>query len=260
MSGARTAVVTGAGAGIGRAIATRLAASGAQVVVNDIDAAAARQVAAAIGGVAVPGDAATAAGVAHLVQSARDALGQIDTYVANAGIAGGLGLEASDAVWSRAMDVNVMAHVRAARLLVPEWLERGHGRFVATASAAGLLTMLGSPTYAVSKHAAVAFAEWLSVTYGARGIVVQVLCPLGVETDMLTSSGPLQQVLRRDPVLSPEQVAGVVWEAFDDDRFLILPHEQVREYYRHRASDTETWLAGMRMLQSTLDDAARPPS
>lgn len=248
-------VVTGAGAGIGRAIAHRLASEGARVVVNDISAAAAEQVAEEIDGVAAPGDAATENGVADLLEIARRELGQIDVYVANAGIANGVGLDAAEDEWTRAWDVNVMAHVRAARLLVPDWLERGSGRFVATASAAGLLTMLGSATYSTTKHAAVAFAEWLSATYGARGVVVQVLAPLGVETAMLNSSGPLERLLRHDTVLTPEQVADVVWQAFDDDRFFILPHQQVRDYYRHRATETEDWLASMRHVQQSLDAA-----
>nr|BFE74653.1 hypothetical protein GCM10020092_079540 [Actinoplanes digitatis] len=183
-------VVTGAGHGIGRALATRLAAEGAQVVVNDLDAAAATRVADDIGGHAVIGDAASEAGVTALVDAARHHLGGIDIWFANAGIDRGEGLQASEADWAAALDVNVLAHVRAARLLVPEWLERGAGRFVVTASAAGLLTMLGSPTYSVSKHAAVAFAEWLSATYRHRGVVVQAICPQGVRTRMLDNAGP----------------------------------------------------------------------
>jgi len=246
-------VVTGAGAGIGRAIAHRLAAEGARVVVNDLSAPSAERVAGEVGGVAVPGDAASEAGVADLVDTARRELGRIDVYVANAGVAGGLGLDADEADWAHLWDVNVMGHVRAARLLVPEWVQAGRGRFVATASAAGLLTMLGSAPYSVTKHATVAFAEWLSATYGSRGVVVQVLAPLGVETSMLASAGPMEVLLRHDPVLTPEQVAEVVWQAFADDRFFIFPHEQVREYYRHRATDTEAWLESMRGVQTILE-------
>nr|WP_241831899.1 SDR family oxidoreductase [Parafrankia soli] len=172
-------VVTGAGHGIGRAIATRLAAEGARVVVNDLDAEAAERVAAEIGGHALPGDAATEDGLATLIDSARGHLGEIDIWFANAGIDRGKGLAATEADWTASLEVNVLAHVRAARLLLPGWVERGAGRFVVTASAAGLLTMLGSPTYSVSKHAAVAFAEWLSATYRHRGVIVQVVCPRG---------------------------------------------------------------------------------
>lgn len=150
-----------------------------------------------------------------------------------------------------------MAHVRAARLLVPGWLESGRGRFIATASAAGLLTMLGSGPYSATKHAAVAYAEWLSATYGSKGVVVQVLAPLGVETDMLTGAGPMETLLRHEPVLSPEQVAEQVWQAILDDRFYILPHPQVAQYYRHRANDPEQWLASMRKVQAVLEAAPR---
>lgn len=249
-------VVTGAGHGIGRAIAARMAAQGARVVVNDLDADAAHAVANEIGGgIAVPGDAASEEGVADLVSTARDHLGKIDVYFANAGIDVGQGLEASEEDWARALDVNVMAHVRAARQLVPTWLETGGGRFVVTASAAGLLTMLGSPTYSVTKHAAVGFAEWLSATYGHRGIVVQAICPQGVKTRMLDQAGPLQELLSHDTALEPEQVADTVWHAMQDDRFLILPHPEVADYYQLRAGDTDRWLAGMRKLQAKLDGA-----
>lgn len=249
-------VVTGAGHGIGRAIAERMAAQGARVVVNDLDAEAAEEVARAVGGgVAVPGDAATEEGVAHLVSTAREHLGRIDIFFANAGIDVGRGLDAPAEDWARAIEVNVMGHVRAAQQLVPAWLETGGGRFVVTASAAGLLTMLGSAPYSVTKHAAVGFAEWLSATYGHRGIVVQAICPQGVKTRMLEEAGPLQEVLSRDTALEPEQVADTVWHALQDDRFLILPHEEVAEYYKLRATDTDRWLAGMRKLQSKLDEA-----
>ena len=249
-------VVTGAGHGIGRAIAERMAAQGARVVVNDIDAAAAEEVAGAIGGgIAVPGDAASEEGVAHLIATAREHLGRIDIYFANAGIDVGKGLDAPAEDWARAIEVNVMGHVRAAQHLVPTWLETGGGRFVVTASAAGLLTMLGSPTYSVTKHAAVGFAEWLSATYGHRGIVVQAICPQGVRTRMLEEAGPLTELLSRDTALEPEQVADTVWHALQDDRFLILPHAEVADYYKLRATDTDRWLAGMRKLQAKLDQA-----
>lgn len=246
-------VVTGAGHGIGRALARTMAARGARVVVNDLDAEAARAVATEIGGIAVPGDAAGDDAVAELVSRARDHLGRIDVYFANAGIDVGGGLDAPEADWARAVDVNVMAHVRAARQLVPAWLETGGGRFVVTASAAGLLTMLGSAPYSVTKHAAVGFAEWLSATYGHRGIVVQAICPQGVRTRMLEEAGPLQELLSHDTALDPEDVAEAVWEGMQDDRFLILPHPEVAQYYAQRATDPDRWLAGMRRLQAKLD-------
>jgi NAD(P)-dependent dehydrogenase (short-subunit alcohol dehydrogenase family) len=252
-------VVTGAGHGIGRAIATRLAAEGARVVVNDLDSEAASRVASAIGGHAVPGDATSEDGAGALVAAARAHLGDVDVWFGNAGIDAGGGLDTGPEDWSRALEVNVLGHVRAARELVPGWLERRSGRFVVTASAAGLLTMLGSAPYSVTKHAAVAFAEWLSATYGHRGITVQALCPQGVRTGMLeriaAESALLEQLLSHDTALEPEQVADAVWQALADDRFLILPHPQVAEYYAERAADTDRWLAGMRRLQSRLDEA-----
>jgi NAD(P)-dependent dehydrogenase (short-subunit alcohol dehydrogenase family) len=247
-------VVTGAGRGIGQALARRMAAGGARVVVNDLDAEAAEAVAAGAGGLAVPGDAASAEGVAHLVERARAELGEIDVWFGNAGIERGHGLDAPEEDWAAALDVNVMAHVRAARLLVPAWAERGSGRYVVTASAAGLLTMLGSPTYSVSKHGAVAFAEWLSATYRHRGVVVQAICPQGVRTRMYDGAGPLKEVLSHDAVLTPEQVADAAWAALDGEAFLVLPHPEVGAYYTARAGDTDRWLAGMSKVQQHLDE------
>jgi NAD(P)-dependent dehydrogenase (short-subunit alcohol dehydrogenase family) len=247
-------VVTGAGHGIGRAIATRMAAEGGRVVVNDLDGDAARLVAEEIGGFAAPGDAASQEGVAALVQAAHDQLGSIETWFGNAGTDRGHGLDAAEKDWTLAHEVNVMANVRAARLLVPEWLERGGGRFVVTASAAGLLTVLGSPTYSVTKHGAVAFAEWLSVTFRHHGIVVQAICPQGVRTRMLENTGPLQKLISRDAALEPGDVAESVWQGMADDRFLILPHPEVQSYYEARAARTDRWLDGMNRLQRQFED------
>jgi NAD(P)-dependent dehydrogenase (short-subunit alcohol dehydrogenase family) len=251
------AVVTGAARGIGRALAARLVAGGARVVVNDLDPAALAATAAEIGAYPVPGDAAAEAGVAALVSAARDHLGRIDAWFANAGVVRGLGLDASEAEWAASWEVNTMAHVRAARLLVPEWLARGGGRFVVTASAAGLLTALGAAPYSVTKHGAVAFAEWLSATYRHRGIVVQAICPQGVRTDMLAASGPMRDILAADAV-TPEDVAEATWQALRDDRFLILPDPRVGDHYRRRAADTGRWLGGMNKLQRTLESAEVP--
>ena len=248
-------VLTGAGHGIGRAMAIRMAAEGARVVVNDVDTDAATAVAQEIGGHAVPGNAATEAGVGALVDAARGHLGRIDIYFANAGIDLGGGLDTPADDWAKALEVNVMAHVRAAQQLVPTWLKEGGGRFVVTASAAGLLTMLGNAPYSVTKHGAVAFAEWLSATYGHRRITVQVICPQGVKTRMLDDAGPLRELLSRDIALEPEQVAETMWQALQDDRFLVLPHPEVQGYYEYRATNTDGWLAGMRKLQRRLDEA-----
>ncbi|MEV6822914.1 SDR family oxidoreductase [Nocardiopsis dassonvillei] len=246
------AVVTGAGNGIGAAIARRLAGAGARVVVNDLDAGAAEAVAAEIGGVAVPGDAASEAGVTALVAEAGAHLGGIDLYVANAGVGVGGGPEAPEADWDLAWQVNVMAHVRAARELVPGWLERGQGRFLTTVSAAGLLTMLGSAPYSVTKHAALAFGEWMSATYGDRGITVQCVCPMGVRTNLLESSGDTGRAILSPEAITPEEVADAVMVGLADGRFLILPHPQVADHYAARADDTDRWLAGMRRLQARV--------
>jgi NAD(P)-dependent dehydrogenase (short-subunit alcohol dehydrogenase family) len=252
-----TAVVTGAAGGIGRAIAHRLAAEGFRLVLADLDPAV-ENVASTLGAAAVVGDCASEAGVARLVEQSLTELGRVDVCFANAGTDVGRGLDTPEAAWVSALEVNVLAHVRAARLLVPRWLGTGGGRFVVTASAAGLLTMLGSAPYSVSKHGAVAFAEWLRATYGHRGIVVQAICPQGVRTRMLDEAGPLRELLSRDRALEPEEVADVVWEALRGDRFLVLPHPEVAGYYRARAADPDGWLAGMGRLQAKLDAGARP--
>jgi NAD(P)-dependent dehydrogenase (short-subunit alcohol dehydrogenase family) len=187
------------------------------------------------------------------VAAARDHLGEVDVWCANAGVAPVGGPEAPEDAWAWAWDVNVMAHVRASRLLLPRWLERGSGRFVATVSAAGLLTMLGSAPYSTTKHAALAYAEWLSATYGHRGLVVQCLSTPGVRTPILDDTRAAGDLLQREGALEPEQVAEVLWEALHDDRFLVLPHSEVADYYAARATDTDRWLAGMRRLQRRLD-------
>jgi NAD(P)-dependent dehydrogenase (short-subunit alcohol dehydrogenase family) len=251
------AVVTGAGHGIGRALAARLVREGARVVVNDLDEDACRAVAEEIGATAAPGDCSSDAGVRGLVETAERALGRVDLYLANAGIDRTQpdSLQASDEDWARMLETNVMAHIRAARTLVPRWLEDGRGgRFVVTASAAGLLTMIGAAPYSVTKHAAIGFAEWLSVTYGHRGITVQAICPQGVQTRMLEQAGPLKDLLTRDAALTPEQVADAWVESLSDDRFLVLPHPEVGQYYAARAQDTDAWLAGMRRLQAKVDE------
>jgi NAD(P)-dependent dehydrogenase (short-subunit alcohol dehydrogenase family) len=256
------AVVTGAGHGIGRALASRLVAEGARVVVNDLDEDACRAVAEELGATAVPGDCSSDAGVRTLVDTATRTLGRIDVFMANAGIDRTQpdSLQASDEDWAAMFDTNVMAHIRAARLLVPAWLTDGRqrdgerGRFVVTASAAGLLTMIGAAPYSVTKHAAVGFAEWLSVTYGHRGVAVQAICPQGVQTRMLEQAGPLKDLLTRDAALTPDQVADVWVASLAEDRFLVLPHPEVGGYYAARAADPDAWLAGMRRLQAKVDE------
>jgi NAD(P)-dependent dehydrogenase (short-subunit alcohol dehydrogenase family) len=250
-------VVTGAGAGIGRALARGLAAAGARVVVNDLNFEAATAVAREIGGFPAPGDAATEEGVAALIATARDCLGEIDVYCSNAGIGAGTGPDAPEPDWQRSWEVNVMAHVRASRELLPAWLERGRGCFIVTASAAGLLTMLGAAPYSVTKHAAEAYAEWLAATYAHRGLTVHCICPQGVKTRMLAESGEAGKVVLQDAAIEPEQVAEALLEGMAAGRFLILPHPEVHGYYGLRAGDTDKWLRGMNRMQQRIEEAER---
>ncbi|MYV52826.1 SDR family oxidoreductase [Streptomyces sp. SID3212] len=250
VQGARV-VVTGAGGGIGAALARRFAAGGAKVVVNDLDADKATAVADGIGALAVPGDAS------RIVEAAREALGgTVDIYCANAGLgSAGDGL-AGDDIWADAWDVNVMAHVRAGRALLPDWLERGSGRFVSTVSAAGLLTMIGAAPYSVTKHAALAYAEWLSLTYRHRGLKVHAICPQGVRTDMLTAAGSAGELVLAPSAVEPEAVADALFTAMAEDRFLVLPHPEVAGYAQARAGDPDRWLRGMNRVQRAWEEGA----
>ncbi len=247
-------VVTGATGGIGRAISTRLVNEGAQVLINDLNPETCAELAEQIGAQFHAGDAASEEGVAALIAAADSALGGIDMFVANAGIGVVRGLDATEDDWARSFDVNVMAHVRTARVLVPRWLEAGGGRFVVTASAAGLLTMLGDAPYSVTKHGAVAFAEWLSATYGAQGIAVHAICPQGVRTAMYEESGPLRVILDKHPIIDPPVVADALVQAIADGHFFVLPHPEVADFYSFRATRTDRWLQGMQSMQVELLD------
>ena len=259
----KVAVVTGGASGIGRALALALADAGAAgVVVADLDGDGAEAVAREIGAraIGVPCDVGDDAQNGELLAAAQAAFGPVGVFCANAGIIGGGDLlEVDDEAWARAYAVNVDAHVHAARRLVPGWLERGSGCFVATASAAGLLGQIGSAPYSVTKHAAVAFAEYLSIAYGARGIHVSCLCPMGVDTPMLRGDGsPAAErasavVRAAGAVVQPEEVADRVAEAIAAERFFVFPHPEVAEFALRRAEDHERWLAGMRRLQSSVD-------
>ncbi|MFI5494939.1 SDR family oxidoreductase [Actinoplanes sp. NPDC051859] len=254
----RRVVVTGAGGGIGAAMARRFAADGARVVVNDVDEAAAAVVAAEIGGIAVPGDAGDEADVRRLVDTAWAELGGCDLFCANAGILTGGSADAPDAEWQQAWQINVMSHVYAARAVLPRWLDSGGGRLLFTVSAAGLLTLLGSAPYSVSKHAALGFAEWLRATYAHRGITVQALCPQGVNTAMMTGGEEsASRTILAAGALEPEDVATVVAEAVQGDSFLVLPHKEVADYYALRATDTDRWLGGMNKVQRGFDESGR---
>lgn len=247
-------VVTGAGGGIGGALARRFVADGAAaVVVSDVNAEAVEKVAADLGDTAHAAvtDVSSAEQMADLVARVERDHGPIELFCSNAGIATGVGLGADPATWERAWSVNVLAHVHAARAVVPAMLERGRGYLLNTASAAGLLTQPSDAPYAVTKHAAVGFAEWLAFTYGGSGIGVSVLCPMGVRTDMLMSG--IEQddpaalaVAASGDIVTPEAVADAVAAGLAEERFLILPHPDVARMYAKKAADPDRWLAGMR--------------
>ncbi|MGQ0826351.1 MAG: SDR family oxidoreductase [Actinomycetota bacterium] len=248
-------VVTGAAGGIGAALARRFANDGARaVVVSDVHDPL-EAVAAEIGGTAIRCDVRDPAAVAELVERVEDQHGPIDLFCSNAGVAILGGPEVPDDLWQLSLDVNVMAHVYAARALVPRMIARGGGYLLQTASAAGLLTQLGSAPYAVSKHAAVAFAEYLSITYGDQGIKVSVLAPQAVRTAM-TAGVPGGGVAGVDGMLEPDDVAQAVARGLEAEEFLILPHPQVLEYLRRKTADYDRWLSGMRRLQLRFD---QPP-
>jgi NAD(P)-dependent dehydrogenase (short-subunit alcohol dehydrogenase family) len=256
----KVAVVTGGASGIGRALCRRFATEGASVIVADVDAPGAAAVAQEIGGLAVPGDMSVEADVTALIDAARLSFDRIDLFCANAGIlwssrpddpAAAIGPDAPDEDWERMWRVNVFSHIYAARALVPFMLDQGGGYIVVTASAAGLLTMLGNAPYSVTKHAAVAFAEWLAITYGDRGLRVSCLCPQFVRTEMLNAALAYgEQGLAPLGVLEPDDVAEAVVEGVREERFLILTHPEVADYVQRKAGDYDRWLAGMRRLQA----------
>lgn len=252
----KVAVVTGGANGIGRALCERFAREGARgVVVSDIDAAGTARVAAEIGNLteslSVPADVSRENEIQDLVRAATEKFGQIDLFCSNAGIATLGNEEEANEVWQRTWDVNLMAHVYAARAILPQMLERKSGYILATASAAGLLTQIGSAPYAVTKHAAVAYAEWLSVTYHQRGLRVSCLCPQGVETAMTAGAHPVAKFLREN-LISVETVADAVIEGLRDERFFILPHPEVGDYFKHKANDNERWLKALRRLSGDV--------
>ncbi len=262
----RVVVVTGGASGIGRALCRAFAAAGAAaIVVADRDAEGARAVADEFDGRgrAVVTDVGSEPDVVALVRAAEEEFGRIDLFCSNAGIIVAGGVEVDNGDWDRIWRVNVLAHIYAARAALPGMLERGEGYLLSTASAAGLLTQIGSAPYSVTKHAAVALAEWLSITYGDRGIGVSCLCPQGVWTNMTGGEGRRRdpsEVARstagRDGFLEAEEVADVVLAALAENRFLILPHPEVATYEQRRAGDRERWLNGMRRVQASL----RPPA
>ena len=247
------AVVTGGASGIGQALAQRFSAEGAKaVVVADLDAAGAEAVAASLpGGVGVGIDVASGYAVRALADRVESEIGGIDVYCSNAGVGDspGLGL---DEQWRRAFDVHVMAHVHAARHVLPRMVARGRGRFMVTASAAGLLTAMDSAAYTATKHGSVALAEWLAINHADSGVGFSCLCPQGVRTPMTAHFDSASATLAAGALLEPTDVADAVMTAFGDGRFLILPHPEVAEFERRRAGDRDRWLAGMRRVRAQL--------
>ncbi|HEX2464079.1 MAG TPA: SDR family oxidoreductase [Thermoanaerobaculia bacterium] len=262
----RVAIVTGGASGIGRAVAERFKSDGARhVVVADRDEKGARAVAEKIGGTGIGLDVAHEGSVRALVDRVQREQGSIDLFFSNAGYGSVGGLEAPNEEFQRMWEVHVMAHVYASRAVLPQMIKRGEGYLLSTASAAGLLSQIGSVSYAVTKHAAVALAEWLAITHGAQGIRVSVLCPQAVATNIRANSpqrdrmGTTPGVASGDGVLSPEQVADSVMEAIDRERFWVLPHPQVGEYVRRKATDVDRWLHGMQRFQQRLYEGQTPP-
>jgi NAD(P)-dependent dehydrogenase (short-subunit alcohol dehydrogenase family) len=243
----KVAIVTGGGSGIGAGAAKRFIEEGARaVVVADVNLQNAQRVAAEIGAVALACDVSREAEIQRLVAETKQRFGQVDIYFSNAGILGTPGgLELDDALWQKMWEVHGMAHVWAARAVVPDMVARGEGYFLITASAAGLLNIVESAPYGVTKHAAVAIAEWLRIAYGRRGLRVSCLCPQSVATAMTAQGTGSAGV---DGVLTPEQVAADIVQVMHDEKFLVLPHPEVAKYFQAKGQDYDRWLGGMQKL------------
>jgi NAD(P)-dependent dehydrogenase (short-subunit alcohol dehydrogenase family) len=260
----RNVVVTGAGSGIGAAAARRFSAEGPRaLVLADVDLPSVQAVAAEVGAVAVRADVGRERDIVALVERAREVGGPVDLFYSNAGVGGPAGgPEAPDDEWDLAWRVNVMAHVWAARAVLPEMLDRGDGYLVSTASAAGVLTQVSALVYSVTKHAAVALAEWMSITYGDAGVKVSCVCPMAVRTPMLEMALKDRvgaAALLSNDVLEPDDVAEVVLAGIQEERLLIFPHGPLADYFAFKATDNERWLAGMRRLVRNARGEDRAP-
>lgn len=247
----KVVVVTGGGSGIGAAMARRFKREGARaVVVADLNGAAAESVAAEIGGLGLQANVTWEADVRRVIETTESRFGAIDLFCSNAGVTAAGGPELPDEAWQRVWSVNVMAHVYAARALLPNMLKRGDGYLLQTASAAGLLSQFDAP-YAVTKHAAVAFSEWLAITYSGRGLKVSCLCPGGVDTPMLSAEAPERKRLLSEGMISAEMVADAVIEGLAEEHFLILPQPWIADLVRRKVDDPDRWLRGMSRLHET---------
>lgn len=250
----KVVVVTGGGNGIGEGLVRRFTAEGARVLAADLDGEAVERVAADTGSVASQADVSVEADIVGLVETAETELGPIDLFCSNAGIGPSGGVDMSNETWQKIWEINTMSHVYAARAVLPVMLARGEGYLLQTVSAAGLLTNLGAAAYSVTKHAALALAEWISVTYGDRGIKVSALCPQFVQTDLLAdlASDPAVAQWVKGSTIAVEEVAESVVQGLEAERFLILPHPEVETFFQRKATDYDRWLAGMRKLQASL--------
>ncbi|HET9284995.1 MAG TPA: SDR family oxidoreductase [Candidatus Angelobacter sp.] len=245
----KVVIVTGGANGIGRALCHRFAKEGVQaVIVADIDLQGTTRVADEINGLAAQCDVGKEPDIQSLVAMATEKFGRVDIFCSNAGIGAAGGPEAPNREWERSWEINVMAHIYAARAVLPQMLARKEGYLLQTVSAAGLLTQIGSAPYSVTKHAALGFAEWLAVTYGDQGIRISALCPQGVKTDMLLKAQFAGGAFLLEGALEPEQVADDVVKAMAEEKFLILPHPEAAKYFQNKANDYERWIRGMRKL------------
>jgi NAD(P)-dependent dehydrogenase (short-subunit alcohol dehydrogenase family) len=252
----KTVVVTGAGHGIGRALAIRFAREGARVAASDIDQSAALKTAEEAGGLAFHTDVSREADIRALTDAVTEALGAIDLFCSNAGIFIEGGVDAPNADWDRIFAVNYKAHLYAARAVLPQMIARGEGYLLQVVSAAGLLTQIGSALYAVTKHAALALAEWIAMEHGEQGIRVSCICPQGVRTRMLLGEHGDKASFLKAGSVSVEEVAEAAVEGIRAERFLILPHPEVLEYFRRKSADYDRWLRGMRRLRAQAQTQA----
>jgi NAD(P)-dependent dehydrogenase (short-subunit alcohol dehydrogenase family) len=254
-------VITGAAGGIGKAMAARFQKEGTrEIVVADINQPGVEATAKELGCVAMTADVSQEADIVRVIEDTEQQIGPIDLFCSNAGIGAGPDLQSPDEEWQRSWSINVMPHVYAARNLVPRMSARGGGYLLNTASAAGLLNQIGGAAYGVTKHAAVGFGEWVAITHGHEGIKVSLLCPQAVRTAMTEGDSTSVAAASADGMMEPSELAEVVVDGLRDERFLILPHEEVLMYMQRKAGDYDRWIKGMNRMSQRLMSALTPPS